>query len=276
MHDNKNLRRLLVAGAATVALALVPAAGATGKYADPSGDSGTAPDITAATVASDKGGNIVLRVEAAAAVDGDNWIGVPIDTDLNPLTGNIMLLGAEYLFEVDSGGYGFAHWTGSSWDWDTPYTTVHVFTSASTATFIVNKSELGNTDAFNFWVHAGDGDGAAYDDAPNDGTFNYSLVAGGVAIQSVDVRTTPQSGPKAGKPFTVAATGLHVPNSSNPVAPESYSCTAKLAGKTLRGTGAGGCTFRLAKSARGKRLAVTVTVVYQGTSKATSLTFKVR
>jgi hypothetical protein len=273
MHDDKNLRRLLVAGAATVALSLVPAAGATGKYADPGGDSGSAPDITAATVASDKGGTIVLRVDVTAATEGDNWIGVPIDTDLNPLTGNILLLGADYLFELDSSGFGFARWTGSSWDWDTPYSTVHVLSSPSTVTFIVNKSELGNTDAFNFWVHTGDGEAAPYDDAPDDGTFNYSLAVGGVAIQSVDVRTTPQSGPKAGKPFTVTPTGLHVPNNSNAVAPESYTCSAKLAGKTLRGSGVGGCTFRLAKSARGKRLLITVTAVYQGTSKPTSLTF---
>ena len=44
----------------------------------------------------------------------------------------------------------------------------------------------------------------------------------------------------------------------------SYRCVARLGGKLLRGTGRGGCTFRVPKNAEGKRLLVTLFVTYKG------------
>jgi hypothetical protein len=58
--------------------------------------------------------------------------------------------------------------------------------------------------------------------------------------------------------------------------PESYVCAAKLAGKALRGTGAGRCTYAIPKKAKGKRLSISVTASYQGASKTVQFDYKVR
>jgi hypothetical protein len=61
------------------------------------------------------------------------------------------------------------------------------------------------------------------------------------------------------------------------VKPTSVRCAAKLAGKTLRGTGAGGCRWSLPKNAKGKRLVITVTATYQDAEPVTvTSSFKVR
>jgi hypothetical protein len=55
------------------------------------------------------------------------------------------------------------------------------------------------------------------------------------------------------------------------------NCRATLAGKRLRGTGRGGCTFRLPASAKRKRLVVEVTAAPAGGEAETGVqTFRVR
>jgi len=120
-----------------------------------------------------------------------------------------------------------------------------------------------------------------FDNAPNEGAFNFSLEANGPQIDSVAVQTTPSAGPKAGKKFIVVPTGLKLPpdgrTSTFPILPESYSCTAKLGAKRLAGSGTGQCTITIPKKkARGKKLTVQLTVVYEGTTKVVPLTFTVR
>ena len=94
---------------------------------------------------------------------------------------------------VDAEGYGFARWTGSDWDWGIPFATVRVMTTASGAVFSVNRSELGATSSFNFWVRTMAGEEASeqLDDAPDDGAFNYKLDTGGPDIRQVRVQATP-------------------------------------------------------------------------------------
>jgi hypothetical protein len=87
-------------------------------------------------------------------------------------------------------------------------------------------------------------------------------------------------GPRAGKRFVVVPTGLKLPPDgraiATPVLPESYTCVAKLGAKQLAGSGTGGCTIAVPKKkARGKRLTVQLTVIYQGATKVVPLTFKV-
>ena len=57
--------------------------------------------------------------------------------------------------------------------------------------------------------------------------------------------------------------------------PDSYTCRATLKGRALAGTGAGGCTVRLGKKARGKTLKVVLTVTYEGATKTFPYTFHV-
>jgi hypothetical protein len=145
----------------------------------------------------------------------------------------------------------------------------------------VNKSELGNTSDFNFSATTVDVANKQLDSAPDVGMFNYSLADGGPQIQAITLSTTPTAGPKAGKAFTVTPTGVTLPPTGglSPTAPkpDGYTCSATLKGRTLRGSGTGGCTFKVAKrKTRGKTLKVTVTVQYEGASKAFPYTFKVR
>ncbi len=144
----------------------------------------------------------------------------------------------------------------------------------------VNRSELGNASTLNFVASTLDLTTFGLDDAPDDGAFNYSFDTNGPQIDSVDVQTTPASGPKAGKRFVVTPTALKLPPdgraSATPLVPDSYSCTAKLGARTLVGRGTGSCTFAIPKKkARGKQVAVVLTVNYQGATRSFPLTFKV-
>jgi hypothetical protein len=273
----------LLAVTSAIALTGAGAAEAVGRYPDASGDGKGSADVTGVSVASDSNGQILFTISTAADPEANGGsVLLFLDTDVNLATGRPGTLGADFLFGMGAGGYGFARWTGSEWDWDTPYSTVRVRTNASGALVSANRSELGTTESFNFWVRTAIGEAASeqMDDAPDDGAFNYKLDTGGPDIRQVRVQATPDSGPRAGRKFVVAATGLVLPPTGSMQIvwpqPESYQCAAKLGARTLRGTGAGGCTYAIPKTAKGKRLSVVLTASYQGASKTVQLTYKVR
>ena len=276
-------RSLVVAGAAAIAvLAVAGSAGATGRYADKTGDSGSAPDIAGAEVASDTAGQLTFRVNIPN-LSGEAAIGLFIDSDANPATGNTSADGADYFFIVipSENAYDFGRWTGSAWNFNTPYSTVRVGHGSSGVTISVNRSELANTSQVNFWAMTlvGDGGAGKMDIAPDDGLWNFDLAAAGPDIREILVQTAPATGPRAGKKFALSVTGVRLPqtNVSDAIQPESYSCTATLAGRTLAGSGTGGCTFKVPKKkTSGKTLAVNVTVTYQGVTKTQSLSFRVK
>jgi hypothetical protein len=286
------LRRLKragpVAAVIVLALALVPAA-SSGTYGDAAGDNtGGAGDIKGVTVSGDKGtGQIVFRIAGTNLASSDqNVLFLDIDSDANPNTGNLTDGGFDYTFFLDNGSYDFEHWNGSDWV-ATPYSTVRVLGGAGQIMISVNRSELGNTADCNFELTAlsvtisgSSVVQAGIDSAPDDGAYNFSLAAGGPQISSVAVRTTPSAGPRAGRTFVVVPTALQLPPdgrvTSGTLSPESYTCSARLGGKTLRGGGTGGCTFSIPKKkSRGKKLAVQLTVNYQGAAKVVPLSFKV-
>jgi hypothetical protein len=269
-----------IAAAVVAALILVPTA-SSGSHTDPAGDSGTAGDITAVTVAGDKAsGQLVFRITGTNIASSEqNPLFLEIDSDANPLTGNLIANGADYSFYVDDNSYAFGHWDGSGW---VRASNLSVRVSGGTSQILVsvNRSELGNASVFNFAVSTINLTQIALDSAPDDGAYSYSFDANGPQINSVDVKTTPSTGPRAGKRFVVVPTALKLPPdgraTTTPVLPESYSCTAKLGAKQLAGSGTGGCTIAVPKKkARGKRLTVQLTVTYQGVTKVVPLTFKV-
>jgi hypothetical protein len=260
-------------------LVLAPAAASAGRYLDPTGDSGTSPDITGVTVASDASGLILFTIDLADLLDGSGArTFLLLDTDEDGATGAPDSVGSDYVFVVDDDGYNFAHWTGAAWDNDTAYATVRVFTSRTHVTISVNRSELGNTKAFNFWVRTRLGD-EDMDTAPEESVWNYSLAADGPDVQSVLVATAPSAGPKAGKTFTVTPVSLKLPPSGEPPLllprPDSYTCRATLAGRAIAGTGTGGCEWKLPLTARKKSLNVVLTVKYQGATKSITFTYRV-
>ena len=227
---NRRTAGLLVAALLTVVgLVAAAPAGATGKYADASGDSGSAPDITGLTVSSDKSsGQIIFQISGTnVSSSANDPTFLDIDSDANPLTGNILDGGADYFFGVDNSSYGFMHWNGSDWV-DTPDSTVRVFGTSSGIMISVNRSEIGNPTDFNFSATSIDLANKKFDFAPDDGMYNYSLDDGGPSITGITIQTTPAAGPKAGQPFVVTPTALTLPPSglvgaetSKP--PESYT-----------------------------------------------------
>jgi len=270
------LAALVLAGA----LVLVPAGGAVGRYTDPTGDGNGAPDITNFSVDSDAAGQITFTigvVDLPSPADVRTFLF--LDTDANPNSGSPDTLGADYLFVVDESdnSYGFARWNGSAWDENTPFATVRVRSSRTNVTISVNRSELGNASAVNFWVRTRLGaEGPQFDDAPNDGTWNYTVAARGPTIQSVRVVTTPARGPTAGRRFVVQVNGVRVPGAVPEFArPQSFRCSARIAGRAIRGTGTGGCTFQIPRNARRKQLVLALTVTHQGTTTSFRATYRV-
>jgi hypothetical protein len=270
----------LIAVALTAGLILVPTA-SSGEYTDPAGDSGTAGDITAVTVAGDKAsGQLLFRISGTNVVSSETIpLILEIDSDANPLTGDISVNGSDYEFDVDNTSYGFFHWNGSDWV-PTPDLSVQIFGGPSQIQISVNRSELGNTAVFNFFALSFNITDRAFDGAPNQGEFNYSFDANGPQIISVDIKKTPAAGPKAGKRFVIVPTGLKLPPDGQltppTILPESYSCTAKLGTKRLA-SGKGVCSIAIPKKkAKGKKLTVLLTVKYQGATKVVPLTFKVK
>jgi hypothetical protein len=177
------LRGLVVAVAACVVLVCAASSGASQQaqtFSDPQGDQqGTAPDVTTVVVSHTTSGNITWRVNVSnqPTLAADSQVVLWIDSDRNPNTGAPNTLGSEYVFLVSPDGYNFARWTGTEFNFETPFTTVSVNYNAG-ATITVNRSELGNTNGFNFWVRGLQDTGpetANIDDAPNDGTYAYLL-----------------------------------------------------------------------------------------------------
>ena len=253
----------------------------TGTYPDRTGDNGLAPDIANVTISSAPDGQMDFRIGANLASAPNGWVVMLLDTDVNEATGEPDTLGADFMFEVDEveRTYWFGRWNGADWE-SAPYSTVRVSTGSAGVTISVNRSELGNTGEFNFWARTGSGDFAegSYDDVPDDGTWNYSLGAGGPNIEAVLVATRPSAGPKAGRPFALTPGGLRVKsNGGAPILPQpdTYRCRATLGGKVLAGTGTGGCNWRIPRTARGKLLRVVLTVTYQGATKSVPFAYRV-
>ncbi len=271
----------LIAAALMVALVLVPTA-SSGDYTDPAGDSGTAGDLTSVTVAGDKAsGQLLFRITGTNIASSETSpLFLDIDSDANPLTGDITDNGSDYSFGIDNSSYFFGHWDGSNWV-VTPDLSVQITGNTSQILISVNRSELGNTSMFNFFALSVNSADRAFDSAPNEGAFNYSFDANGPQIISVDVKKTPAAGPKAGQRLVIVPTGLKLPpdRQTTPptILPESYSCSAKLGAKRLAGSGTGRCTIAVPKkNAKGKRLTVLLTVNYEGAKKVVPLTFKVK
>ena len=268
-----------VAALLGLALVLAPIA-APGTYADKSGDSGAAGDITGLQVAADKvSGQIIFRISGSnLSTSPTSLTFLLVDSDANPLTGDVASVGADYAFSIDDTSYGFEHWNGSDWV-PTTYDTVRINGGGNALMISVNRSELGNTSGFNVWARSFDLMSKSSDDAPDDGAFNYSIDANGPDIQSVDLKTSPAAGPVHGKKFVVAPAALKLPPNgafaSTPL-PESYKCNAKLGQRAITATGTGACTFAVPKKSRGMQLRVTVSVTYEGASKSFTYSFRVR
>jgi hypothetical protein len=272
----------LVAIAAAIALVASPAASAgtevltkradvaTYTYSDATGDSKSAPDIASIVATLDSSSGILgFGVVFANNDDLSNAaVVILIDADRNAATGN--QVGAEYEIIVAQGGYAFLKWDGSKMS-SFSHQPVVVTTTAGGVVMALSSSDLG-TQSFNFVV--GSARGNDVDVAPDNGEFSFPPSSTPqIKFDSILVGTKPIK-PKAGKRFSVSVGGAKL-DTGEIVTVDSYSCSAKLAGHALHGSGTGGCTWTLPKKAKGKKLVVDVTVSYQGVSDMFEATYKV-
>lgn len=267
---------LIVACAALLAVAPAQAHVADHNPArtpDVAGDSGAAPDITGVTVANDLSGNIlfVVQVGNREGFVANDLVAIFLDTDRNSGTGGLGA-GVDYLIGIDATTpqIGLAKWNGTTFE-DVAATTLRGGWGSGYAV-LINRAELGNATAFDFGVVTllDQGDGA--DRAPESDFGTYTIAPPHIA--SIVPRFSPTA-PRAGATFKLQSVALTFESEEKGVA-GSFTCRATLAGKRVKGTGPGGCTFKLPKTAKGKQLVVTVTATPTGGKAQTFPAYKFR
>ncbi len=237
----------------TALVVSLPASGAGAKtFTDPSGDSGSAPDITSVLVSNDDAGLLTFGLGLAnrAELTGDDIIGIGLNTDRNAQTGDPSLgAGADYLivFVRTENFLGLGRWNGSEYDVEVPQETLTA--SGDGRTLKIDRKELGGTAAFDFYVIA----------AAEESTTSADKAPDGSALSTYELQLTPQlrtvrvavepAAPRAGMLFAVVDTRVRL-GTNELVRPDSFTCRAVLAGKTLKP--AGRCTWRLPKLARAR------------------------
>ncbi len=285
------MRRLVFFSALVAASLLAATATASSRvtappstFTDPTGDSGTAPDVTNVSVTNDDHGNYTFTVAFAAAYGDAGGVQLFLDTDKNPATGDPQSTGTDYIFLDDHASHSFdlLAWSGSDWQEASGGDTasVTVASDLKSVVFTINKSDLGNTTGFNFFVVSTDGDGSAghFDDAPSgSGSWSYSAQA----VFTLSVSASHQTAAKAGG---VWAVGVSVARSDTNAAVGSeatITCTgtagsAKLAAShafvSTGGTSVETCVFKVPKADKHKKLHGTITVSENGQTVTQSFT----
>src|SRR5579883_1803177 len=135
------MRRVALCALVLLAVTAVPA-GAGTHYTDPSGDSGSAPDITAVDVSGDSAGSLTFAVTfSPPTLAADEGLGVYVDSDQNAATGNRD--GADYVLFVYSDSWGFYAWNGSSFATVASHGPMSVSATPTGSTITLNRSDLG-------------------------------------------------------------------------------------------------------------------------------------
>jgi hypothetical protein len=276
------VRGLVIAVALAVGLIVAPAHAGVASHnpvaiTDPAGDSTGAPDITRVTVANSNRGEILFVVQTSNRneLTANDEVQIVVDSDQNAATGERNGDGGDdFVIWIDGTQrtVGIQRWNGSAWE-SAPNTTLEGAYNGGYVV-IINRSELGNTARFDYYVNTFlQNDTNQFDSAPNDVYQEYVL--GPPHVESITPRWAPAA-PRAGATFRLNAVQIKF-ETEETAAAASYTCRATLAGKRLRGTGRGGCTFRLPKTAKGKRLVIVVTATPPGGQAASrSVTFRVR
>jgi hypothetical protein len=273
----------LLAAAAMVALLAAPGASPTStahnpvSFTDPTGDSAAGPDITGVTISNTVARVIRFQVAIANTVilPENHFVGIFIDADSD--TSNGPFGGYEHTIQT-AGAAGqavFARWDGTTYVPTAAPSLVKIWVSGGTMTFEISAADLGNATEFASWVGTEvlpqEGD---FDDTAPDGDAVHTYTLSSPHIVSAAARYS-IAAPRAGRRFS--ATGVTFQLTSKEQLPAtSLRCRATLAGRAVRGSGRGNCTFALAKTARGKRLAITITATLGAESRTLRSTFRVR
>jgi hypothetical protein len=295
---------VLCAGVATLATAAPGGQAATAKplnnsttFPDSVGEDALGPDVVSVVVSNDDKGNltIVINIPNRPTFASDMLLQVFVDSDANPLTGDPDSLGADYVIQLEAFGgpaeVGLFRWNGTVFSsLGVPQASL-IFSYANGATIKISAAELGNTKRFNFAVIAlsglvvtptGDIDdtNAHVDLAPDPGhgffTYDVKITPPTLVVRSSG--TKPLT-PRSGKPFTVFLVAARSDTGAL-IESGNVTCKARIAFKSIRANssnvvnGRATCTWLIPKTARGKTLRGSITVVSGGLKK--TRTFSVR
>ncbi len=258
------------------------------SFTDPTGDAGTAPDVTTVTVTNTPEGQITITaaIPSLPTLAANQFVDVLIDSDNNPTTGGFGI-GADYAYEIGgSGATAFLKLSGETQDPNVPRTTLSASYTDSALRFSINRSELGNTSAFAVLVFTGalDATGenlAGLDRAPDNGFFGYQLVLPPPpVVLTAGVPIAVPGRPVSGQPFTVSLPVTRSDTQGPLTGGGIVSCTAQVGTRPIaaRGRFAGGlprCAMKVPPKSTGKTLRGTMTVVFQGKGVKKRFAFRV-
>ena len=247
----------MVVSGALLACVLVTAAGAgaAATLTDPAGDAvGGAADITQVAISNDDAGNITFAFTFAdrAALTSDDLLLILLDVDRDPTTG---FSGVDFGIAVTTDGAALLRAAPGSTFAPAPQPTLH--TADGGKTVVINRSDLGETRGFVFAAATTLESNPDAEDATLPLTYGLGLKP---ILENLTAQFSPAK-PKAGKPFRLRMSSLRLDDGSI-VHADSVTCVAKIGGKRL----AGSCSWRIPKSAKGKRLTITLTARYKGVS----------
>jgi hypothetical protein len=277
------LRVRLALAALAAALVAVPVATADADFSDTTGDGGGAPDVTDVSVFNDAFNRVVFAAKIAGgkAMAADGEIAFVLDSDRNAGTGtngwdHLVLLTGEKTWNVLA-------WDGAAWA-EAPVTTAKAYFFDDVVFFGIDRSELGNTAGFEFFVestqYAGD-EALATDAAPDgDGAWSYSIVRKTFGLGASQVVAVTKGGARAGKAF-VAGYVYGRLDSPEPAAGARTACVATVGGKRVAAkvtssAEAAACRLTVPRKAKGKALKLTLTTTLNGKSVTKSYTTKVK
>jgi TRAP-type C4-dicarboxylate transport system substrate-binding protein len=224
------------------------------RYEDAIGDGGSLPDIRRIDVTSTPGGRISFHIilgqlEQSSKTGVDVWL----DADADPATGNTSFEGAggaEYLLSaspgfkqssnpfcgVIPGGNGCVSQTSENGWIVANAPTAKVARTADGVMFSINRSDLGDTEEFNFVVWRGGEPPGVTDRAPGRDSFNYSTALGGPRAASSETargRADKAGGDGRGQPV-VLTLGTHDYLATDPVASSFIAALRRLSDGSLK------------------------------------------
>jgi hypothetical protein len=269
------IRGLVAALAGAAFLLVAQPALAARSFTDPAGDpTANAPDVTTVNVSNNAQGDLTFRIETPNLADlaPDTYMFLIFDADRNSATGDGD--GADFYLIIDGADrtFGFYRWTGAQFEFF-PSTAQVGYTGGATINF--NKSVIGDSSSFLFWIQTFRGTDPAtrgHDYAPDSGDWQYDLEATQHRLGSMAIVAKPTP-PRAGRLFSLVVKWVDVIGENLHATPDKVTCSAKVAGRTLRLVGK--CKWRIPANARGKTLSVRVTVVWQGAKKVQTVKFAI-
>ena len=257
-------------------------------FTDPSNDAGTAPDIHTVIASNDANGTYRFRINVDKLTLPSNVVvGLGLDTDGNPATGNN---GIDYVVLCDESNNSvqLVQWQSSQFR-PVNAPTLSAADDAAGLTIAINRSDIGNTSAVNFFVGTADGSGGAghEDSAPDNGVWNYQLTT----ASAVNLAVAGFAAPKtvvAGKSFLVAmlVTRSDTGEFVNDEIGGKVACVATFAGKRVPLIAAGfvettspeqaACLWRAPKRARHKTIRASITISVSGVKVTKTFAIRVR